>query len=458
VPSTRWLIFAPVAILALFSTVTNAEPIEGLNTTYYVIDEIPPAQSTSEYEECGSELENNINRSYDGEPYEECTGDLFMVHMTGFITIPEHETIEFFLASDDGGEITIGDNTFGLWKDQGCSATMSGNLTIEAGSQPLELWMYENSGVSCLMLAWKIDDNEWEIVPEWAFTTESTPQTTTSTTTVPTETVPVTDPTTTTLQETTTTVEETTTSSELVTTTLPTVETSTSVETTTTTEYVSPPVAQPPAVVEPEPIEEPTTEDTEPIQEPEEVVEETIPLEPPDTDPTVETDDTLPFVEEPEDEDFEVFDATPVLPDDTTPTEVLPDEATDEIPVEELSDEELITAIESIEEGMEVSEELAVAVAQSAEVVASLSSEEATSVFEAIEVDNLSTEEAQAIVEAVQDAPAEVREAFEEEINIFSPGFDNYVPLGSSIPVSTRRTLIAVAAGAAIAATGTRRP
>ena len=443
---SRWLIFAPVAILALFSSVTHAEPIQGLNTTYYTIDEIPPLQSTTEYQECGSELENNINRSYDGEPYEECTGDLFMVHMTGFITIPEHETIEFFLASDDGGEITIGDNTFGLWQDQGCSATMSGNLTIEAGSQPLELWMYENGGGTCVMLAWKIDDNDWEIVPEWAFTTESTPQTTTSTTTVQTSIVPVTDLVTTTI------VQDTTSSSEQATTTSLTEQTSTSVENTTTTEYVSPPVAQPPVVVEPEPIEEPTTEDTEPIQEPEEVVEETIPLEPPDTNPTVETEDTLPSVEE------LVDDTTPVLPDDTTPTEVLPDEVTEEIPVEELSDEELITAIESIEEGMEVSEELAVAVAQSAEVVASLSSEEATAVFEAIEVDNLSTEEAQAIVEAVQDAPAEVREAFEEEINIFSPGFDNYVPLGSNIPVSTRRTLIAVAAGAAIAAAGTRRP
>ena len=435
---TRWLIFLPSVVLALFSTVTNAEPIQGLETTYYVIEEVPPLQSTTEYEECGSELENNINRSYDGEPYEDCTSDFFMVHMTGFITIPEHDTIEFFLASDDGGEITIGDNTFGLWQDQGCSATMSGNLTIEAGVLPLQLWMYEHGGGSCVMLAWKIDNNDWEIVPEWAFTTTSTPQTTTSTTTVPTETVPVTDPVTTTLPE-------STTSSELVTTTSLSQQTSTVPETTTTTEYVSPPVAQPPAVVEPEPIEEPTTEDTEPIQEPEELVEETIPLEPPDTNPTVETEDTLPFVEE--------------LPDETVPEEVLPDEVTEEtIPVEELNDEELLTSLESIEEGMEVSEELAVAVAQSAEVVASLSSEEATAVFEAIEVDNLSVEEAQAIVEAVQDAPAEVREAFEEEINIFSPGFDNYVPLGSNIPVSTRRTLIAVAAGAAIAAAGTRRP
>ncbi len=440
---SRWLIFAPVAILALFSSVTHAEPIQGLDTTYYTIDEIPPVQSTTEYEECGSELENNINRSYDGEPYEECTGDLFMVHMTGFIEIPEHTTIEFMLASDDGGEISIGNTTFGVWQDQGCSATMSGELQLQAGVLPLELWMYENGGGACLMLAWKIDDEDWQIVPEEAFTTNGDVSTTTVAVTTTVEST-----TTSSVQTSTSLIPEPTMPEPSTTTTSTT--TSTVVETTTTTEYVSPPVAQPPAVVEPEPIEEPTTEDTEPIQEPEEVVEETIPLEPPDTYPTVETLDTLPFVEE--------------LLDDTTPTEVLPDEVTEETipieetPVEELNDEELLTAIESIEEGMEVSEELAVAVAQSAEVVASLSSEEATAVFEAIEVDNLSTEEAQAIVEAVQDAPAEVREAFEEEINIFSPGFDNYVPLGSNIPVSTRRTLIAVAAGAAIAAAGTRRP
>jgi hypothetical protein len=443
VRGSRWLIFAPVAILALFSSVTHAEPIQGLDTTYYTIDEIPPVQSTTEYEECGSELENNINRSYDGEPYEECTGDLFMVHMTGFIEIPEHTTIEFMLASDDGGEISIGNTTFGVWQDQGCSATMSGELQLQAGVLPLELWMYENGGGACLMLAWKIDDEDWQIVPEEAFTTNGDVSTTTVAVTTTVEST-----TTSSVQTSTSLIPEPTMPEPSTTTTSTT--TSTVVETTTTTEYVSPPVAQPPAVVEPEPIEEPTTEDTEPIQEPEEVVEETIPLEPPDTYPTVETLDTLPFVEE--------------LLDDTTPTEVLPDEVTEETipieetPVEELNDEELLTAIESIEEGMEVSEELAVAVAQSAEVVASLSSEEATAVFEAIEVDNLSTEEAQAIVEAVQDAPAEVREAFEEEINIFSPGFDNYVPLGSNIPVSTRRTLIAVAAGAAIAAAGTRRP
>ena len=118
---TRWLIPLPAIILSFWPTIVRADPIPGLATNYYSIDEIPPVQSTAEYPLCGSEVENNINRSYDGEPFENCTGDLFMVHMLGYITIPDHDTIEFMLAHDDGGEITIGGNTFGVWSDQVCS-------------------------------------------------------------------------------------------------------------------------------------------------------------------------------------------------------------------------------------------------------------------------------------------------------------------------------------------------
>lgn len=462
--STRWLIFLPTAILAFFSSVTNAEPVQGLDTTYYTIDEIPPAQSTTEYEECGSELENNINRSYDGETYEDCTNDLFMVHMTGFITIPEHDTIEFMLATDDGGEISIGNNTWGYWQDQGCTWMMSGNLQLDAGSQPLEVWMYENSGGSCLMLAWKIDDNQWEIVPEWAFTTASTPQTTTSTTTVPIESVPVTDLTTTTVQE-------TTTSSELVTTTLPTVvSTSTVVETTTTTEYVSPPVAQPPVVVDPEPIEEPATEDTEPtpvVTEPIELEPEPIASDPPveDTYPTVETPDTLPFVEEPVVEEI-IPDTIPdTLPD--APESLLSDEELDTIvqddvtvealteALEELTEEEVAQVLEAILED-EPTQEQATAIASSPAALAVLTSEQATQVFEALDVTELDNTQLEALAEAVSDAPTEVKEAFEDEVDIFSDGLGTYVPVDSKIPVSERRTLIAIAAGATLTAASTR--
>ena len=186
---SRWLIVAPALLATVWSFVSpvSAEPLPGLATTYYTIDEIPPLQSTTEYPVCGSEVENNINRSYDGEPYLDCTNDLFMVHMTGFITIPEHQTIEFWLASDDGGTINIDGNEWGSWNDQGCSATESGQIDISAGSQPLDLWMYENGGGTCLMLAWNIDNTGWSMIPDEAFTTDyqQTPDTTIPDTTIP---------------------------------------------------------------------------------------------------------------------------------------------------------------------------------------------------------------------------------------------------------------------------------
>ena len=460
---SRWLIFVPVALFALFAQTVNAEPIAGLDTTYYVIDEIPPVQSTTEYEECGSELENNINRSYDGEPYEECTEDLFMVHMTGFIEIPEHDTIEFFLASDDGGEITIGNNTFGVWQDQGCSATMSGNLQLEAGSQPLEVWMYENGGGACLMLAWKIDDGDWAIVPDEAFTTSPNVSTTTSevTTTVetttslaPTTTLPVSEPT---MPEPSTTTTTTT--------------TSTVVPTTTTTEPVSPPPAQPPATVEQPPTTEPAPPDTEPSPPETEPVEETIPLEPPDTEPEAPdtTDlppDTAPPVEDTEPAPPETEPAPPeTLPG--APEAPLSDETietllTDTVTVEaltealdELTPEQAEQLIEAILEE-EPTQEQAAAIASSPAALAVLTSDQATQVFEALDVTELDNTQLEALAEAVTDAPTEVKEAFEDSVDIFSEGLGTYVPVDSKIPVSERVTLIAIAAGATLTAASTR--
>ena len=74
--SSRWLIFAPVAILALFAPQANAEPVAGLRARYFIINEIPPIQSEHIYTECGSEVENNINRSYEGEPFLGCPEDM----------------------------------------------------------------------------------------------------------------------------------------------------------------------------------------------------------------------------------------------------------------------------------------------------------------------------------------------------------------------------------------------
>ena len=303
----------------------------------------------------------------------------------------------------------------------------------------------------------------------WASITTSTTSTTTSTTTVPTETVPVTDPATTTLPETTTSSVPTTTSlpveptmPEPSTTTTSTTN-STVPETTTTTEYVSPPVAQPPVVVDPEPTEEPATEDTEPTPLEIELVEETIPLDPPveDTYPTVETPDTLPFVDEPV-VDIPIPDSPPDAPESFLSDEELDTIVQDDVTVEaltealeELTEEEVAQVLEAILED-EPTQEQATAIASSPAALAVLTSEQATQVFEALDVTELDNTQLEALAEAVSDAPTEVKEAFENEVDIFSDGLGTYVPVDSKIPVSERRTLIAIAAGATLTAASTR--
>ena len=91
-----------------------------------------------------------------------------------------------------------------------------------------------------------------------------------------------------------------------------------------------------------------------------------------------------------------------------------------------------------------ISQAQATAIATDPEVVATLTPDEATEVFEALDVEELSEQQLDALVVAVQEAPQEVREAFEEEINIFGGAVDTYVPIGSAIPVSQRRALIVV--------------
>ena len=443
---SRWLIVLPAVLLSFFPFVARADAVQGLDASYYVIDEVPPQQSTTLYTLCASEVENNINRSYDGEPVEGCPDDLFMVHLSGFITIPEHTTIELMLASDDGGEITIDGNTWGNWNDQGCTWMMSGNLSLEPGSLPLQVWAYENGGAACLMLAWKIDDGGWEIVPDEAFTTSPVASTTTevSTTTVA-ETTTSSAPTTTSLPVEPTMPEQSTTSS--------TTTTSTVVETTTTTEVASPPVAQPPATVEPPPTTQPTPPDTEPTPpETQPSPPETAP-QPPET-----AEATLPPVEvtSPPDapqapETLPILDTVPAPPD-TEPAppdvkEALTEEEFDAV-IEQLSEatEEQIVALvdDLITKDLDTSQ--AAAFVSSPAVLAAITTDQAEALFEEISTEELTLAEAEQVVAAVQDAPSSVRQAFESVLNIFSGFADNYVPFDSRIPVSERRALVALGA------------
>ena len=450
---SRWLIVAPalVAIVWSFVSPVAAEPVQGLNTTYYTIDEIPPVQSTTEYPVCGSELENNINRSYDGEPYQDCTNDLFMVHMTGFITIPEHNTIEFWLASDDGGTIKIGTDEWGSWNDQGCSATESGQIDIVAGSQPLDVWMYENGGGTCLMLAWNIDGQGWSMVPDEAFTTDyqQPPDTT-----IPDTTMPETTTTWTTSTTTTSTIAEST--------TVPATNPSTTSTPQTTSTYTVPATMPPPPATVPPP---PTTMPAPPETMPEPpatlpvVLQPFIPLipstlpQPPATLPTILIPSpTIPL-------------PPATLPPPPTTAPQPPQAPVTSQPAKEaelppISNQAVVEALATIDQAtpaqvqavvtellaFALTTDQAVSVASEPAVLEVLTNAEAEQVFEQVAVEELSSEQATELVAAVQEAPTKVRKAFEAVLNLFEGFADDYTMTNQTVPIKTRRALIALGA------------
>jgi hypothetical protein len=113
-----------------------------------------------------------------------------------------------------------------------------------------------------------------------------------------------------------------------------------------------------------------------------------------------------------------------------------------------VTEEQVASAVDSIIENG-VTEDQATELATSEKVLQSIDGEQATEIFEAVDISAVTAEEAAQLVEAVQNAPTEVREALESEINVFDGAIDTYVPLGSAVDVGTRRVVVA----AAIAAT-----
>lgn len=359
------------------------------------------------------------------------------------------------------------------------SATGSGLIQVEAG----DVFAFQQySTDSCCQPGLLTITGLTLGLGEWVSTTSSTTTTTTSTSTVPSTTVPVTNPTTTTVQETTTTSSTTTTSlpqtsvpttttappqtsttipetvstvtstssttTSTSTTVAPTTTSTTVAPTTTTTVYVPPAttttVYVPPATTSTVPETTTTTTTTEPEPAP------TTTLPPPiQTTSTTSTTTTNP----PTTTSF-VPPVTTTQPDVTTTLQSPTDEP------EPLTQTELLNTIEALSEASTEAIEAIVESVLSKDldtsqatlliatpaVLANITTAQAEQLFEQITPTELSPDEAEAVVAAVQEAPQEVREAFESTLNIFQGFADTYVPLNSTVPVSTRRALIAVGA------------
>ena len=270
----------------------------------------------------------------------------------------------------------------------------------------------------------------------WEFTTTSTALTTTTSTTALSTTVLATNPTTTIVPETTSTSSTSTT---------------TSTTTTSTTTTTVPAPVETYAPVEPEPDETSTTEPL--VEETTTTVtlpEETVTTDEPSPETYPETTTTLEPDLEPNLEPLDEEEVQALVDEATTVKEL--QEA-----LEELTPEQVEQVVEEILSQEEPTQEQAVALATSPEVLSVISVDNAEKVFEALQVEELTEEQVSELIEAVQSAPEEIRTQFETSVDIFASDLGDYVPVGSSVPVDTRRTLIAVAAGAAMATVGARK-
>jgi len=91
----------------------------------------------------------------------------------------------------------------------------------------------------------------------------------------------------------------------------------------------------------------------------------------------------------------------------------------------------------------------------SPKVLESITPDQATEVFAVLDVTNVTPEQEAQLAEALTNAPNDIKEALEEEVDIYGEGFDDYVAVGSQVDVGARRTLIAATtAVAAITAAG----
>lgn len=281
----------------------------------------------------------------------------------------------------------------------------------------------EQNGTGCVVFGGVEPNNE--TAPTVAPATTAVAETTTTTTTEALPDTTTTEPTTTTTTEATPESSTTTTIQETITTT----------STTIAPVITNPPA--PPVPLEPLPVVAP--------EEPEETVDTTQPELFLEEEPSTETTNDIDQIIE-EDIIEDITETTTIQIDETEDTVV----ETTTPQIEEVVDEEL-------------TEEDIFEIVASVELLLVLDFEEASEVFDALDSSSLSQEEKIEIIAAVQNAPDEVREAFEEEINIYTDGFDQYIPLGSNIDVGTRRSLLAVTAatatlavGATVAASGTR--
>lgn len=78
------------------------------------------------------------------------------------------------------------------------------------------------------------------------------------------------------------------------------------------------------------------------------------------------------------------------------------------------------------------------------QVVTNITAPEAAILYELVKNESLNQSQITALTDAIQNAPMDIRDTFEQTMDLYGIGFDTYVPLGSRVPIGTRRALVVI--------------
>jgi len=341
----------------------------------------------------------DLARNYGQGSLETCPGDRVTFTLTGSVWSPGLETV-WFAASDDGLRLWLdGDLIIDDWYPRSCSGRTF-TPALPTGWHDIRVEWFEDGGDACLYVG-QLRGNIWTWLAEADLATSAPapPTTEPATTSTESSTTSTTPPTSTEPPQTSVGSSSTYLESTTTTNTIQTVQTTTTGVQSTTT-YQPVPSSSAPIDTAPSPTS----------------------IQAPETTSTLSSTTSLATVPIPS-----------TIPNVTTTTYTAPTVSEDLTPAEAYQ-----TVLDSVDE---------------------LTADTAGEVFAALDVESLTTAQGNALTAAVQDAPVEIRELFEENVNIFAGVTDNYVPLGSTVPVRTRRVII-ITTGLLVAmpAPSTRRP
>ena len=169
----------------VFLPIVRAEdvPQQGVQMTVYDgVDLSGPWINPPVVEPCYSAVVPAIDFDWGGGvPADGCPGNFFMIHFTGWLTMPESGQWEFLNWSDDGWYMTLdGVITINDWNFHGCGGHWSGpnegySQLVAGQSYALDIWMFEWGGGACARLWYGAPTLGYGVVPAAWLTTSALP-------------------------------------------------------------------------------------------------------------------------------------------------------------------------------------------------------------------------------------------------------------------------------------------